>query len=101
MMTNDTIAAIATASGKGGIGIVRLSGPKAHNIAEQLIDQPLTPRYATYTAFTDQSKINIDWNFTILKTWIDILWNSMPIWIVKTLKLNNLLENLAFYANVS
>ena len=60
MMTNDTIAAIATASGKGGIGIVRLSGPKAHNIAEQLIDQPLTPRYATYTAFTDQSKINID-----------------------------------------
>ena len=60
MMTNDTIAAIATASGKGGIGIVRLSGPKAHNIAEQLIDQPLTPRYATYTAFTDQSKINIE-----------------------------------------
>lgn len=60
MMTNDTIAAIATASGKGGIGIVRLSGPKSHNIAQQLIDQPLTPRYATYTAFTDQSKINID-----------------------------------------
>jgi tRNA modification GTPase len=33
---NDTIAAIATAEGAGGIGIVRISGPKAYDIARKL-----------------------------------------------------------------
>jgi tRNA modification GTPase len=35
--TSDTIAAISTPPGRGGIGIVRLSGPKAVSIAEQLV----------------------------------------------------------------
>ncbi len=35
-MADDTIAAIATASGEGGIGIIRLSGPKAIEIADQI-----------------------------------------------------------------
>lgn len=41
--TIDTIAAISTPPGRGGIGIVRLSGPEARTIAEQLIRlrQPL------------------------------------------------------------
>ena len=45
----DTIAAIATPPGRGGIGIVRLSGPDAHAIARRLIDRepPLEPRHAT------------------------------------------------------
>jgi tRNA modification GTPase len=40
---NDTIAAISTPPGRGGIGIVRLSGPEASSIAAQLISlrQPL------------------------------------------------------------
>lgn len=35
--TNDTIAAISTPPGRGGIGIVRLSGPEAASIAAQLV----------------------------------------------------------------
>ena len=39
----DTIAAISTPPGRGGIGIVRLSGPSATEIAAQLVSlrQPL------------------------------------------------------------
>jgi tRNA modification GTPase len=41
--TNDTIAAVSTPPGRGGIGIVRLSGPDAASIAAQLVRlrQPL------------------------------------------------------------
>jgi tRNA modification GTPase len=46
----DTIVAIATPPGRGGIGIVRLSGPDAHAIAQRVIDRdtPLEPRHATF-----------------------------------------------------
>src|SRR5438552_6252831 len=49
--TADTIVAIATPPGRGGIGVVRLSGPEAHAVARQLIahDRPLEPRRATFT----------------------------------------------------
>ena len=40
---NDTIAAISTPPGEGGIGIVRLSGPRAFPIAFQLFRPPLNP----------------------------------------------------------
>ena len=48
--TSDTIVAIATAPGRGGIGVVRLSGDEAEAIARRLIerDRPLVPRRATY-----------------------------------------------------
>lgn len=49
--TNDTIAAIATATGRGGVGIVRVSGPKAKAVAETLIKQQLQARYAHYCPF--------------------------------------------------
>src|SRR5262249_1747178 len=47
--TSDTIVAVATAGGRGGIGVVRLSGPEAHRIACRLVrrDEELRPRYAT------------------------------------------------------
>jgi tRNA modification GTPase len=47
--TSDTIVAIATPPGRGGLGIVRLSGYRAHAIASRLIarERPLTPRHAT------------------------------------------------------
>jgi tRNA modification GTPase len=49
--TQDTIVAIATPPGRGGIGVVRLSGPSAHAIAQQLITHrgALEPRHATLT----------------------------------------------------
>ena len=58
--TNDTIAAIATAAGAGGVGIVRLSGPQARQVAETIADKPLTPRIATYARFTDADGVAID-----------------------------------------
>ncbi len=48
---DDTIVAIATPLGRGGIGIVRLSGPEAHSVALVLTDRkkPLRARHATLT----------------------------------------------------
>lgn len=48
--TDDTIVAIATPAGRGGIGVVRISGPSAVEVANALLqlDTPLRPRYATY-----------------------------------------------------
>lgn len=46
--TGDTIAAIATASGAAGVGIVRLSGPKAREIAIAITGKRLRPRCARY-----------------------------------------------------
>jgi tRNA modification GTPase len=48
--TSDTIVAIATPPGRGGIGVIRISGPNAAAIATDLIgrDHPLKPRYATF-----------------------------------------------------
>jgi tRNA modification GTPase len=49
----DSIVAIATPPGRGGIGVVRLSGPEALRIAQCLITHrdALTPRHATLTRF--------------------------------------------------
>ena len=52
-LTIDTIAAVATPPGIGGVAIIRVSGPLALAIAERLCGQPLTPRYATYSPFLD------------------------------------------------
>jgi len=48
--TDDTIVAIATPAGRGGIGVVRISGPSAAEVAAALLhlDAPLRPRYATF-----------------------------------------------------
>jgi tRNA modification GTPase len=46
--TSDTIVAIATPAGRGGIGVVRVSGPEAAKIAAALTGQTsLAPRHAT------------------------------------------------------
>lgn len=50
-LTTDTIAAIATAPGAGGIGVVRVSGPLSRQIAEQLLGNCPAPRYAAYLPF--------------------------------------------------
>lgn len=56
----DTIAAIATAAGAGGIGIVRLSGARSRDIAQALCARPLEPRQATYARFRDGDGATID-----------------------------------------
>ncbi|WP_218419897.1 tRNA uridine-5-carboxymethylaminomethyl(34) synthesis GTPase MnmE [Alteromonas lipotrueae] len=60
IITTDTITAQATAPGRGGVGIVRVSGPYAKAIAEVLVPTPLTPRLATYTPFVDSQQNVID-----------------------------------------
>ena len=60
MQATDTIAAIATAPGAGGIGIVRLSGPRALAIGESLSAIRLRPRHAHYTVFRDDRDEIID-----------------------------------------
>lgn len=51
MLITDTIAAIATATGRGGVGIVRVSGAKARLVAESLLSINLQPRHAHYCDF--------------------------------------------------
>ncbi len=54
-LDRDTIAAIATPPGQGGIGIIRLSGPRALAIAERITQTTLQPRHACYRALHESS----------------------------------------------
>ncbi|GGJ94902.1 tRNA uridine-5-carboxymethylaminomethyl(34) synthesis GTPase MnmE [Pseudomonas matsuisoli] len=56
----DTIAAVATAQGRGGVGIVRVSGPKARDIAQSICGKVPPARYALYGPFTDEQAQVID-----------------------------------------
>jgi len=56
----ETIAAIATAAGAGGIGVVRASGPLALPIAHTLCGRVPPPRHAHLCAFTDAAGDAID-----------------------------------------
>jgi tRNA modification GTPase len=47
----DTIAALATPPGRGGVGIIRVSGPLSPVIAHHIVKKSLTPRYAEYLPF--------------------------------------------------
>ncbi len=56
----DTIAAIATAPGRGGVGIVRVSGPGTAAIARQVLGLLPAPRYAHYCPFRTRSGELVD-----------------------------------------
>jgi tRNA modification GTPase len=56
----DTIAAIATPPGRGGIGIVRVSGAATRNIAENVIGRLPPPRVASFAHFLDSAGQPID-----------------------------------------
>jgi tRNA modification GTPase len=60
MTSPDTIAAIATPPGTGGIGIVRLSGTQALAIAEKLSQSSLAPGRIQFRSFTDATGVAID-----------------------------------------
>lgn len=57
---NDTIAAIATAPGRGGVGIVRMSGPKAHAIAAALTGLAPTPGRVQRVRWRDRDGADLD-----------------------------------------
>ncbi|MDO9423660.1 MAG: tRNA uridine-5-carboxymethylaminomethyl(34) synthesis GTPase MnmE [Methylobacter sp.] len=61
----DTIAAIATPPGNGGVGIIRISGTLVPEIAKQLIHRALTPRLALYSSFYDDDGSVIDSGITL------------------------------------
>lgn len=51
MGPSDTIAAVATPPGRGGIGVVRVSGPAVREIAQALLGRVPAPRHATLADF--------------------------------------------------
>ncbi|MFA6161929.1 MAG: tRNA uridine-5-carboxymethylaminomethyl(34) synthesis GTPase MnmE, partial [Methylobacter sp.] len=61
----DTIAAIATPPGNGGVGIIRISGALVSEIAKQLLNKPLLPRQALYSSFNDGDGSVIDSGITL------------------------------------
>ncbi|MFB9137394.1 tRNA uridine-5-carboxymethylaminomethyl(34) synthesis GTPase MnmE [Vibrio sp. AK197] len=59
-MTTDTIVAQATAPGRGGVGIIRVSGPLASHVAQQVTGKSLRPRYAEYLPFLNSDGTQLD-----------------------------------------
>lgn len=59
-LTSDTIAALATAPGKSGICVVRVSGPYSGTVAKQILDFDPTPRTAHLSKFKDENGDTID-----------------------------------------
>lgn len=56
----DTIAAVATPTGRGGIGIVRVSGPKVRQIASKVIGQLPESGKAVLRSFRDARGDRVD-----------------------------------------
>jgi len=56
----DTIVAQATPIGRGGVGILRVSGPLASKVAEAVLGKTLTPRMANYLPFKDNNGETLD-----------------------------------------
>lgn len=60
MNNSDTIAAIATAPGQGGIGVIRVSGAEVQRITKTLLSILPQPRFAKYVNFKDTDNEVID-----------------------------------------
>lgn len=56
----DIIAAIATAQGRGGVGVVRISGRGLDALAEGVLGKLPAPRHATYCGFLDGQGDTLD-----------------------------------------
>ena len=66
MPGNDTIAAVATPTGRGGVGIVRVSGPRVSDIASELLGLIPEPRRASYRQFLDANGRALDEGIALL-----------------------------------
>ena len=60
MTESDIIAAISTAPGRGGIGVVRVSAPRLEAFIAGILHKPVWPRRATLADFTDAQGSAID-----------------------------------------
>lgn len=60
MSTTDTIVAQATPPGRGGVGILRISGHGAKDVAQALLGKLPKPRYADYLPFRDAAGATLD-----------------------------------------
>lgn len=60
MDKSETIAAIATPSGRGGVGIIRISGDAVPSIAEQILGSLPSSRKATHRLFLDEKGETLD-----------------------------------------
>lgn len=60
LSATNTIAAISTANGVGGIGIVRLSGPEALAIAKKICSRQIVPREASFHTFYNAEREIVD-----------------------------------------
>ncbi|MEG9533791.1 tRNA uridine-5-carboxymethylaminomethyl(34) synthesis GTPase MnmE [Mannheimia indoligenes] len=56
----DTIVAQATPIGRGGVGILRVSGPLVETVAEAVLGKKLSPRVANYLPFKDEDGTVLD-----------------------------------------
>lgn len=62
---NEPIAAIATAPGRGAVGIVRVSGKNLESLIMALCGCALSPRHATYLSFRDRQGVPLDHGLAI------------------------------------
>ena len=60
MNTIDTIAAIATPSGRGGVGIIRISGPSVRDMAADILGSLPNPFKASHRLFKDAHQETLD-----------------------------------------
>ena len=65
-LDQDTIAAIATPSGRGGVSIIRISGPKALSIAKLLTQKTVEARQPLLTRFFAEDHSVIDTGLTLI-----------------------------------
>lgn len=66
MSNQDTIAAIATPPGRGGVGIIRVSGKQVERIARIILGKSLKVREATYLPFCDSNGRILDQGIALL-----------------------------------
>ena len=62
----DTIAALATPAGRGGVGVIRVSGPAVPEVVRGVVGRELDPRVATLATFRDARGAPIDQGLAIL-----------------------------------
>ena len=60
MINQDTIVAQATAPGRGGVGIIRVSGSLSTQVAEKILGKCPKPRYAEYLSFNSLAGTQLD-----------------------------------------
>src|SRR5690554_4195302 len=60
LVHQDSIAAIATAPGRGGVGIIRISGSKALSVAQAILGYDAKPRYPHYGPFKASYRTVLD-----------------------------------------